>query len=211
MVWATKQLISLNLSAPHNATAHYCPIRPYNALLTEVYLGNDKRKRFPTAKENRSWNWMRICRTCRLWSSSVNLRSLHGWEDASNLACDSDNMELILFLLSYYRAAKVSLENNTMTVFAPQGHIHYIQWFISYTICLILLYLGCFLCCHSQCGRHVWLFWCGHGKVYHHRNQSFITRHTGTLKHKQCSLEVEKQKSLMSLLPPGHFNFLIFF
>lgn len=37
MLWATKQLISLNLSTLHNATAHYRPIRHYNALLTEVY------------------------------------------------------------------------------------------------------------------------------------------------------------------------------
>lgn len=37
MLWATKQLISLNLSTMHNATAHYRPIRHYNALLTEVY------------------------------------------------------------------------------------------------------------------------------------------------------------------------------
>lgn len=37
MLWATKQLISLNLGTLHNATAHYCPIRHYNALLTEVY------------------------------------------------------------------------------------------------------------------------------------------------------------------------------
>lgn len=37
MLWATKQLISLNLSMLHNATAHYRPIRHHNASLTEVY------------------------------------------------------------------------------------------------------------------------------------------------------------------------------
>ena len=37
MLWATKQLISLNLSTLHNATAHYRPIKHYNALLTKVY------------------------------------------------------------------------------------------------------------------------------------------------------------------------------
>lgn len=37
MLWATKQLISLNLGTLHNTTAHYHPIRLYNGLLTEVY------------------------------------------------------------------------------------------------------------------------------------------------------------------------------
>lgn len=52
MVWATKQIISLNLGTLHNATAHYCPIRHYNALLTEVYLDKDESKRYTGPKEN---------------------------------------------------------------------------------------------------------------------------------------------------------------
>lgn len=51
MLWATKQLISLNLSTLHNATAHYRPIRHYNALLTEVYWCKSTRKRYPGAKK----------------------------------------------------------------------------------------------------------------------------------------------------------------
>lgn len=51
MLWATKQLISLNLCTLHNATAHYRPIRHYNALLTEVYWCKSTRKRYPGAKK----------------------------------------------------------------------------------------------------------------------------------------------------------------
>lgn len=95
MLWATKQLISLNLSTLHNATAHYRPIRHYNALLTEVYWCKSTRKRYPGAKKQEVKLDENLSKVQTLWQFNQFTKSL--WGRLSKLLCDSDNMVLIFF------------------------------------------------------------------------------------------------------------------
>lgn len=129
MLWATKQLISLNFSMLHNATAHYCPIRHYNALLTEVYWCKSTRKRCPIAKKTRG----EIVQV--LW---VEVIQMSVWLRQYGAAC---------FILSSSSGCVVSYDDIMMALLQHKATCSVSSDVINYTICLNTL-PHAFLCPH---------------------------------------------------------------
>lgn len=140
MLWATKQLISLNLSTMHNATAHYRPIRHYNALLTEVYWCKSTRKRYPGAKKTGGeigWEFVESTGSVAVQSiykvsvgEVIQIRMWfwqYGADFFHHLIIKPLRFSVILWWLFSQHTATHSVSNNV----------------INYTICLVRNYLAC--------------------------------------------------------------------
>lgn len=138
MLWATKQLISLNLSTLHNATAHYRPIRHYNALLTEVYWCKSTRKRYPGAKKTGGeigWDFVES-------TGSVAVQSIYKVSAGEVIQISMWFWQYVadFFSSSRYQEGEVSSDDIMMTL--QHKALHSVSSnVINYTTCPIPIYL----------------------------------------------------------------------